>query len=235
MKRLQYWFFRPYFLITWLTDILPKNWVRGRKKKRKKRPSQQKEISVVFFLLITDFFFFFFFGYFDRNAHRMEKKKRPKFRSEESVNQEIKKKRPYSYNTVAWNWSFVVKSSQNWWGQNIYATCHRIEPFNLVWALCLQSPSTFGGLMNLQVQVEGCHTAILVWVRTPQGLPFRNITPFLVKMWQLSVLFYSDKYWFFISLSTSPLYLQIIFTCWTSVWGIYWLIDSSILTTALLM
>ena len=42
----------------------------------------------------------------------------------------------------------------------------------------------------------------------------------------------SDKYWFFICLSTSPLYMQVNFTCWTSMWGIYWLIDSSTLTTA---
>ena len=75
-------------------------------------------------------------------------------------------------------------------------------------------------------------TAIFIWVRTVQLLPFRNITLSLVKMWQLSSLFYSDKYWFFICLSTSPLYLQINFTCWTSVWGIHWLINSSTLTTA---
>ena len=86
--------------------------------------------------------------------------------------------------------------------------------------------------LRLQNKKHDEYTAIFVWVRTVQLLPSRNITPSLVKMWQLSDLFYSDKYSFFICLSTSPLYLQVNFTCWTSVWGIYWLTDSSTLTVA---
>ena len=43
-------------------------------------------------------------------------------------------------------------------------------------------------------------------------------------------VFSSDKYWFYICLSISPLYIQVNFISWTSVWGIYWLTDSSTLT-----
>ena len=60
---------------------------------------------------------------------------------------------------------------------------------------------------------------------------YKNYTNRLSKFDNWAGVFSIDKYWFFY-LSTSPLYLQVNFTCWTSVWGIYWLTDSSVLTTA---
>ena len=76
---------------------LQNNWVGGNKKRKKTKSPRG---NLIFFLLITNIFFICFF-YFERNAHQRGKKRQkhfffwkcPKFRSEESVNQEIKKKK----------------------------------------------------------------------------------------------------------------------------------------------
>ena len=76
---------------------------------------------------------------------------------------------------------------------------------------------------------------IVDWDVKPQhNQPLMDILYWLrFRMRMIGRCVYSDKYSFsYLPQYQSP-YVQVNFTCWTSVWGIYWLIDSSTLTTAL--